>query len=261
MTSHDPEVRGQTESFTRHRSGLYKPEPEEPVPMAMAPVLLFLALLSTGLRLIDGLVLSLRPRLLRAYLGLQRAQWQKTPYASRTFADRHDARAHHKSQTEITYGETPIVTAMYLLWRAGCNRTSSVLDLGAGRGRVLLAARYLRASCKGVELLASHVSQVQSTLASIQAALEHGDAANTDMRGATHIFLAWTCFSERTRRDLSQRLLSLPDGTRVIALNWSVEQPGFRIVARGQVLCSWGVTPYFIVERERNHEVRGVEKS
>jgi SAM-dependent methyltransferase len=223
----------------------------------MAPVLLFLALLSSCLRLLDGLVLSLRPRLLLAYLGLQRAQWRKTPYAARTFADRHDARAHHKSQAEITYGETPIVTAMYLLWRAGCNRKSSVLDLGAGRGRVLLAARYLRASCRGVELLASHVAQVQSILASIGGVLEHGDAANADMREATHIFLAWTCFSERTRQELSQRLLLLPDGARVIALNWGVEHPGFRAVTRGQVLCSWGVTPYFILERARKSECDG----
>lgn len=220
--------------------------------MALAPVLLLLALLSSFLRMLDAFVLVLRPRLLRAYLGLQRAQWRKTPYASRAFADRHDARAHHRSITEITYGETPIVTAIYLLWRAGCRRDSSVVDLGAGRGRVLLAARFLRASCMGIELLASHISEVQATLASIGAPLVQGDAANAVMSDATHIFLAWTCFSERTREQLSTNLLALPEGTRVIALNWNITQPGFRIVAQGNVLCSWGITPYYILERMRS---------
>lgn len=251
MTSQNPHTRGLGKSLTQNRAGLYRPEPEDPVPVTLAPVLLFLAFLSLLLRLLDAFVLLLRPRLLRAYIGLQRAQWRKTPYASRSFGDRHDARSHHKSQTEITYGETPIITALYLLWRAGCGQRANLLDLGAGRGRVLVAARYLRASCKGVELLASHVEQVQGILESIQAPLVHGDAAMERLSEATHIFMAWTCFSERTRQQLASNLESVPAGTRIIALNWSIDRPGFRIVTKGRVLCSWGVTPYFILERTR----------
>lgn len=234
--------------------GLYRPEPEEPVPVRLAPVLLSLALLSSFLRLLDVAVLVLRPRLLWAYFGLLRAQWRQTPYAARAFADRHDARTHQKSQTEITYGETPVVTALYLLWRARCGRQSSLLDLGAGRGRVLLAARCLGASCGGIELLQSHVAQVQRTLKHVGANLENGDAVSARLDGATHIFLAWTCFSERTRTQLAANLSTLNDGVRVIALNWGIDVPGFRLVCAGRALCSWGVTPYFVLERDRSFD-------
>ena len=105
-------------------------EPSEGYGMSFSTLILirlYAMLLDVLSRLGDLAVLLWRPRLLLPYLGL----WLR----------------------EAMYGETPVHTALWLFWKAGLGKGGQLVDLGAGRGRTLLAARWLGAGARGVELL------------------------------------------------------------------------------------------------------------
>ncbi|MFP2902798.1 class I SAM-dependent methyltransferase, partial [Corallococcus sp. 4LFB] len=86
------------------------------------------------LRVTDLLLLLLRPRLLKPYLGLWWQRILRTPYAARrTFEMARALQATGQSFRELMYGETPLVTALAFLKKAGVGRGSRVVDLGAGR--------------------------------------------------------------------------------------------------------------------------------
>ncbi|RKH66560.1 class I SAM-dependent methyltransferase, partial [Corallococcus aberystwythensis] len=81
------------------------------------------------LRATDLLLLLPRPRLLKPYLGLwwQRILW--TPYrARRTFEIARALQASGQQFRELMYGETPLVTALWFLRKAGVGRGSRVVD-------------------------------------------------------------------------------------------------------------------------------------
>lgn len=232
-------------------SGPYRQLPE-PLPDArLAPFLVGTALVALALRAVDLLFLVVRPRMFVAYLALLGAHIRRAPNLASRFSDLHEARRASKSALELTYGETPVVTAWHLLGRAGVTRASHVVDLGAGRGRVLFAVRARGAHGFGVELLSAHVDAARPSLRAIGAELLQGDATELDLGNATHVFVAWTCFSEWSRRRVLGKLLALRDGARVIALNWPVDIEGFTVIARGRALCTWGPVPYAISERRR----------
>lgn len=205
--------------------------------------------LATAMRVVDGLFLARRPALLRAYLGTWRKAFEQTPWTDGSFDQLHGARRRHKSRVELTYGETPVISAVRALRAAGVGPSARVLDLGCGRGRVLLAARYLEAEAVGVELLASHVELTRPLLAAVGAEVLEGDAEEPPLDGVTHVFLAWTCFSAETRARIERALEDAPAGLRVIALNHPVASERFELVRRLTITCSWGRVPVTIHAR------------
>lgn len=206
--------------------------------------------LATVLRVVDALFLLRRPRLLRAYLRTWRAAFERTPWEDGSFDQLHDARRRHKSRIELTYGETPVVSAVRALRAAGVGPGSRVLDLGCGRGRVLLAARYLGAEAIGVELVASHVALTGPLLAAVGAEVRQGDAEEPPLEGVTHVFAAWTCFSAETRARIERALEGAPAGLRVIALNHPMRSERFALLRRLTLMCSWGRVPTTVHERK-----------
>lgn len=224
-----------------------RPEPEHgPIVPLLVGALFSLA---TALRVVDALFLLRRPRLLRAYLATWRQAFARTPWLRGSFDQLHDARRRHKSRIELTYGETPVLSAVRALRAAGAGKGSRVLDLGCGRGRVLLGARYLGAEAIGVELLESHVEVTRPLLAAVGAEVRLGDAEEPPLDGVTHVFLAWTCFSAETRARITKRLDDAPAGLVVIALNHPLESEHFRLVDRLTLTCSWGRVPATIHAR------------
>ncbi|NRD61510.1 class I SAM-dependent methyltransferase, partial [Corallococcus exiguus] len=85
------------------------------------------------LRVTDLLLLLLRPRLLKPYMGLWWQRILRTPFRwRRTFEMTRALQTTGQSFRELMYGETPLVTALWFLKRAGVGRGSRVVDLGAG---------------------------------------------------------------------------------------------------------------------------------
>lgn len=214
----------------------------------------FLRLFAAGLgvltRALDVVTLLFHPRLIGPYLRVWRAALESSPFPPRTFEKVHTARQRGLSLRELVYGETPLFTARRVLSLAGVNERSVVVDPLAGRGRALLAARSLGAAAKGFELLASHVEAVREPLAHAGVELTVEDGAEADLSGATHVYLAWTCMSERTRARFVERLRALPAGVVVITLTSPLGDDGFRLTKKLTGLYTWGVEAVYVQVRE-----------
>ena len=199
------------------------------------------ALVGAVLRLLDVVTLAvLRPSLLPAYGRLVLGRVAESPFPLHTYEKVQAARERRVSLRELVYGETSLWFAVRLLRRAGADRQSRVLDLGAGRGRVLLAARAVGAEARGCDLVESHVAHARRALAGTGAVVEQGDALCADVAWATHIYVAWTCLSDATRTELTAHLASCAPGTRVLTLTTPIENDAFSVDRRGLGLFAWG---------------------
>lgn len=192
-------------------------------------------------RLLDLTLLLARPRLLPVYGALWWAELFRSPYHwPRSFEAVRQVKESGQSLRELMYGEAPVFSAVWLMWRAGVRRGARVLDLGAGRGRVLIAARWLGAHARGIELRPEHVRPVQPALARAGATLEVGDAMKAEWGEPTHVFLNWLAFADATRSQLVARLGALPSCPRVIAVGPEVTGGSFTRQSRHWVLMTWG---------------------
>ncbi|HZH16875.1 MAG TPA: class I SAM-dependent methyltransferase [Archangium sp.] len=200
-------------------------------------------------RVTDVLVLCVRPWLLRPYLGIWLAEWMHSPYRPRrTFEVTRVLRESGQGFRELIYGETPLLTAVRLFRRAGVGRGCRVVDVGAGRGRVLLAARWLGAEARGVELLVDHVASVAGQLRPAGITLTVGDATREELGDVTHVFSNWTALSPETKARLVERFRTCRPGTRFILVTRPIEGPGFVTLSTHRMLFTWGFETVWVQE-------------
>jgi len=212
----------------------------------------YAVLLDVLSRMGDLAVLVWRPRLLGPYLGLWLREALVSPYRlRRSFEVARVLQASGQSFRELMYGETPVHSALWLFWRAGLGKGGQLVDLGAGRGRTLLAARWLGAGARGVELLEGHVALALGPLKRAGAELVLGDATQADLQDATHVFTNWTALTPETRARLVERLRTCRPGTRILTVTRPVEAEGFTVLSRHWLLFTWGLEQVWL------HEYRG----
>ena len=147
-----------------------------------------------------------------------------------------------------TWGETPLSVACALLREAGVGQSSSVVDLGAGRGAVLVAARVLGADARGCEVDPARATALAGPLAACGVTLDVQDARTWPLGTPTHLWLSWITWPVSLRAQVSERLAELSRGTRVIALTWAPSGP-FRVVQERRRLLPWGVVDVVLAER------------
>lgn len=212
-------------------------------------VLLWAWVVGLVTRLTDVLLLLWRPRLLRPYLSIWLAERLHSPYrARRTFEVVRALKATGQRFRELIYGETPLLTALLAFRKAGVGPGSRLVDLGAGRGRVLIAARWLGAEARGVELLASHVTSVAAPLERAGITLVEGDATHADLSGATHVFTNWLALTPETKARFVERFRTCAPGTRFITVTRPIESPDFALLSRHWMLFTWGFERVWIHE-------------
>jgi hypothetical protein len=203
-------------------------------------LLLYISAVMAAMRALDLALLLRWPKLLTAYLATWKSAYQKSPFAESSFEKVHAARRRGRSQVEFTYGETPVVTGRSIWRRLGVGPQSVVVDLGAGRGRVLIAARTLGAKATGYDLLEAHVDMTRAPLEKVGIEVVCEDAAKVELGDVTHVFLAWTCFTERSRRQVTEHLATLPSGASVVTLDYAIDSDAFETTDERKVWCSWG---------------------
>ncbi len=200
-------------------------------------------------RVTDLALLLLRPSLLRPYLAVWAAEIRASPYRwPRSFEALRATKQAGQTIRELMYGEVLLASAVFVFWRAGVRRGSRFVDLGAGRGRALLAARWLGAEARGVELLRAHVRAVEGAMVRAGARLEVGDAAEADLSEATHLFLNWCAWRSETKLRMRERIERCRPGTRVVAVTRPIEGSQFFRVSAWPVLFSWGFEAVHVSE-------------
>jgi hypothetical protein len=211
--------------------------------------LVYLFVLGALMWCLDVMLLCAKPRLLLPYLRICWFGFHRSPYTVKSFERVLSARRHDLSLAELTYGYTPLATALWLMWQAQVNRSSYLVDVGSGRGRVLIAARFCGARSMGVELDNNHHHFAKRALQGLDVELRHEDAKTTDLRSATHVYLAWTTWSLQTRQQIKTKLMQMPVGAKVISVTWPLVIDGFVARRQSTYLFSWGFSPIWIYER------------
>ncbi len=191
--------------------------------------------------MIDVVVLATRPDLLRAYVALTRARFAKSPYVwPRAYRDVASVKASGQSLDELVYGEVPLFVGVLLLWLARVRRGSRVVDVGAGRGRLLLAARRLDAEATGYELVEEHVVVAAPPLAEAGATLEARDALQANYADVDCAFVNWTGFSRSTMDRLVERFEALSPNARIVAVSHAIEHDAFDLERTLFAPFTWG---------------------
>lgn len=201
-------------------------------------------LLRAVFRVVDAVALLPHPALFRAWWTGWRAL--PSPYA----AAQASAAGTGDDGGDLTYGEAFVVVARAILRAHGVGPDSVVVDLGCGRGAVLVAARSLGATARGVDTVATHVHIAGPALRAAGASVDVDDARSASLAGSTHIWLAWATWSARTRTAVTERLRALPPGAIVVTVVHGIDDAAFEVVARERAPFSWGIADV-VVQRRR----------
>lgn len=153
---------------------------------------------------------------------------------------------------DLTYGETPPLTAHRILSELGVGAQDHVVDLGCGLGMIPIIAR-LAFGARGtglelVEPLARRASQLASRLG-LDDVIFHADFRNGIPPDGT-VYFAWpTTLEPATWARLQEEMLSLPAGTRAVTIteplkNWTVTRKCEHAYSWGRCLTYYHVRQY-----------------
>ena len=211
------------------------PSPPPPPPPARPAIgrLLQLALLRVVARAVDAVVLLPRPALLRLWwAGVMAAP---SPY-TQGFPLLIESRRHGVPVADFVYGEVFVAPTRRLLRRLGVGPGAVVVDLGCGRGAVLVASSSLGARARG-----------------------DGDARQADVADADVVWVSWATWAPSTRLAVRARLHGLRAGALVCAVVHGVDDDlldaglgsdgMFEPVDTVRLWCSWGRATVVISRR------------
>lgn len=147
---------------------------------------------------------------------------------------------------EFDYGETPTVTLGRILELAELSTGSTVVDLGAGRGLVVMAAACLGYRARGLELVSEYVerSRLVARRMGLEVDLCEGDFLTQEWPEGDLYLLNSTAFPEAVRSRLRERLSALSPRSLVVTYDWEIQGTEFELlqtlrlpVTRGTVVC------------------------
>ncbi len=154
--------------------------------------------------------------------------------------------------SDLVYGEVFVSSARRLLRRLGVGAGSVVVDLGCGRGAVVVAAHSLGAAARGRDVYAAHVDVIASAAAAVGIDVDVADARAVDaavVGDADVVWLSWITWADESRRAVSARLSAMKPGAVVVGVGHGVVGDDFDVVARQQVWCTWGLAEVVVCRR------------
>ncbi len=132
------------------------------------------------------------------------------------------------SEQLYVYGETPLSTMKRIVDAAGITADDTVYELGCGRGRALFWLRtVIGCRCIGVEHIFTFVEKAQQIqkrcrIDKMEFRLE--DFVDTDLSGATVLYLYSTGFDDMIVESLLSKVASLPQGTKIITISYPLTE-------------------------------------
>jgi SAM-dependent methyltransferase len=149
---------------------------------------------------------------------------------------------------DLVYGEMFVLPTWLLLRRLGVSRQHRVVDLGCGRGAVLVAGLLCNATVRGVELVPARLQATTSLVPDVALALQ--DARSAVVSDADVVWLSWATWSEALRTAVTHKLAAeLPDHALVVGLVHDAETTSFERVLHTTLWCSWGRTEVVVSRR------------
>lgn len=146
-----------------------------------------------------------------------------------------------------TYGETPLTTMDFIATECGIISSDCVYELGCGRGRTCFWLRLFK-GCQliGIEYVPKFVeiaNKVKSEVSITNLDFRLEDMLQSDLTGATVIYLYGTCYDEPFIKALITKFEALPSGTKVITVSYSLQEFGskkYRVNKTFPASFTWG---------------------
>jgi len=155
-----------------------------------------------------------------------------------------------KGEEEVyAYGETPLTTLEMIAKECAITPDDTVFELGSGRGRNCFWLHHF-IGCKvvGIEWVPSFVRHANSVQKEIS--FRHEDMFESDLSGATVIYLYGTSLSDDKIKKLSQKLSSLPPGTRIITVSYPLSdycpEGPFEVMRLFPAKFTWGKADVYL---------------
>jgi len=157
-------------------------------------------------------------------------------------------------QDLYTYGETPLTTLDYISKQCRLSPKDHIFELGCGRGRTCFWLReFLGSSVVGVDHVPGFIKRANEVTAKFKVegiAFRQEDLLQTDLQGATVIYLYGTCYAAPFIEALIERFLFLPKGTKIITVSYSLTEYAkgneFEILKRFPARFTWGTADVYL---------------
>lgn len=157
-------------------------------------------------------------------------------------------------ETNLIYGETPLLTIRTILSRVSARPDDLFIDLGCGRGLPCLYAQALLGiPSKGIDVIPEFIAragEIKRILKLEGLEFECADFLDSNLAGGTIFYIAGTTFDEATIRKIADKLEILPGNIRVITLSGSLPSKCFNISHTEECAFSWGNASVFFHEKK-----------
>ena len=153
-----------------------------------------------------------------------------------------------------TYGETPLSTLETIAHQARLKPRDVVFEFGCGRGRTCFwLHEFVGCSVVGVDIVPDFIERannVKSKLHLTGVEFRTEDILETDLTGATVVYIYGVCYSDSFIEKLVDRLSTLPSGTKVITVSYALNEyrpnAPFEVLNRFPAKFTWGEADVYL---------------
>lgn len=152
------------------------------------------------------------------------------------------------------YGETPLTTLEQISKECRLSSKDVVYELGCGRGRTCFwLNQFIGCRVVGVDFVPEFIQRANEIkkkfqLNEMEFRLEN--FLDTDLSGATVIYLYGTCLPTSTIEQLISKFATLPKGTKIITVSYPLtdycKEPLFEVMRRFPIRLTWGTTDAYL---------------
>ena len=154
------------------------------------------------------------------------------------------------SPADLTYGETPILTAWQLGQRLSITPQDRVVDLGAGLGLPLLVCHLgFGAPGIGVEAVPARLSRAKNLALSLNIEViswREEDFLTQPLPEGTIYWISPTTLEESSWKALQDKMSDRPAGTRCISLSLPLPTQDWQTLDESDFRFSWGKTRVYV---------------
>jgi SAM-dependent methyltransferase len=187
-----------------------------------------------------------RPEILPALARLWLFSLGRNPYTAEASLSP-NYRQQHGSDSFV-YGEILLPTADRIFDHLKLTEKDRFLDLGCGRGKLVLLAAARGIPARGIELVPLHLRCAEYAARPLceKASFLQADMLEADVSDATLLWASGTCWTESLRQALAQRLAQLPEGTRILSVSSPLPHPNLPTQERFAGWTTWGRDLFFL---------------
>lgn len=168
-----------------------------------------------------------------------------SPYRA---SKRHPQLATDAHQHTLTYGEIALPTVDKIFDTLKLRACDKLLDLGSGRGRVVLLAAAKGYVAHGIEILPGLVETANYAAAGdlSLASFVEGDFLNSTWPEVAVIWAVGTCWDQDTRQQLIQKLIKLAEHTLIISVSLPFLHANLPVQCMIRGWTNWGRDRFYI---------------